>query len=282
MDYKYSFNSYSEVIRAVSQQPAFDGNRCEWKNLSEGDTNSPYMRERSAGFYGWKKGEIRPIAKLGEFFLHGGWPQGVKKMREVIEQVKAPVVQSVRRRQAWGADGSELSRDRLYSGNIDTMYRTTRKAMTVAPTRIRVVFDSCVSSLVKADDMFWAGAAGTVLTESLVEAGYQVELVATAKSAQGSDTFQTDVVFKGFDQPFNLDATLAITAHASFFRQVWFCAMSTLMPRQEFYGKGSVSRVDAKDFETPGVTTLVITPMRSASEANAWVKNALRKLEGND
>jgi hypothetical protein len=272
----FNYDSYAAVVDATLHPPSVAAsNKADWqKRVNGGDPDNC-----RAKWYGWNNTKVPAIDKLADFFLVKGWDAGVKKMRACMNQIKAPEVMSVRRRQTWREEGAELSRERLYAG-YEQFWRGRVTQGVNIPKRIRLVFDVCVNSAVMSEDMFWVGAAGVTLAEALTEAGHSVELVASVLiSDYATDTtYRVNTIVKAFDQPFNYSTTLAITGHAAYFRQVILCHQRAYTPTL-WAGCGSPRRFSIDRVDSTGVEQILISHMTSAEQANSYVAETIAELE---
>lgn len=124
-------------------------------------------------------------------FMLGGWPEGAETIKTTMQAVEPPPAMDIRRKLVWTGEGDDLSTDRLYAGAFDSAWRTTKKRVSYAPQKIRIVVDLgsfCTACgtvghnarYLNASSLFWRGAAAASLCDNLEAAGYQVEIVACA------------------------------------------------------------------------------------------------------
>ena len=121
-------------------------------------------------------------------FLEAGWPQGAAKIEEAMLAVQPPAPEDLRRKGVWSDRGDECSGDRLYAGQIDKAWRASRKRLSLAPQRVRIVVDSgsyCTAcgttghnnTYLNQGQLFWRGAAAASLANCLEKSGYKTELI---------------------------------------------------------------------------------------------------------
>lgn len=220
--------------------------------------------------------------------LRGGWAKGVSRMRTTLRRVEAPIVQSVRRRGVWGAQGDSIDMPRLYNGMVDHCWRGTRRAAVSSPPRIRIVVSIAASYTVSPDQMFFRGAAATALTESLVAAGYMVEvhLASAAQAMSGDGSMTHTAVVKSYDAPLNLSALCSMTAHAATLRRVVWTARlrqtgGVHMPSDQVGAPLDVTPENIGLLALPGERTLIVDKgVLNANAANAWIAQAVATLAG--
>lgn len=239
-------------------------------------------RERSASVVGF----TQPLPDVKRLLL-SGWPEGVTRMRETIAKITLPPIRSVRRKGAWRAMGDSLSLDRMYSGAVDSMFRTTTRAARVGPVRVRIVATFGGGSSLRADEMFFRGAAATALAEVLCAAGYAVEIVGAIKaigSFRKSD-MRLAVTAKAYEAPLSLTAIAAALAHISAFRRIGFAAIIRACGTEKcnsHLGKQDKSATVEELIGplTPGERVLFVPgSVTSAPHANTWVARAVAALE---
>lgn len=232
-------------------------------------------------------------ADLRERFAHG-LPAELARMREEIARTEVPVIKSVRRRGAWSEQGDELNRDRLYSGYGDC-WRTARRMATSAQPYIRVVAEIGGASNVKAADLFYSGAAACALSEALVAAGYEVEILGgiftrsateTARGVQAWDNVTT-VVVKGFQAPLALPPVLAALASSPFFRTAVLAsrcraAGSKRAKTAEGMGSAQTLLLEHLPVAPRNVQTIIVPRVLNRHDANEAVRDAVRALQGEE
>ena len=272
---EFNYGSYTELVEAVltaSPNATNYGVFCHYLHNGTSGHSDP-------SWYGWKPRERRAIKDLAHFFFVEGWPEGEAKMQRDLKKIKAPVVQSIRRKRTWGAENGEISRERLYAGQIDTMYRTSSKQLVNTPSKVKIAIDIATSSDRSTDEMFWRGAAAMTLLKALTEAGYSVELsvIHSSISFSGKYSYQNTIIVKKFEQPLNFSACLAMTAHASFMRSLCLAHRYGKLT-----GRHSAEHMpnppDTSKQKVPGVLLLLATNIWTVEAANTWVQNMLKKI----
>lgn len=155
-------------------------------------TNKDHAKALLAGPHidpAWEGMTGEPLAfdGLKRFFLQG-WPEGAALIREAIAKVEPPPAMDIRRKGVWADSGDALSTDRLQAGAYESAWRTTKKRLSFALQRVRIVVDigsTCAACgtvghnarYLSASSLFWRGAAASALCDSLENAGYRVEIV---------------------------------------------------------------------------------------------------------
>lgn len=200
-------------------------------------------------------------------FLQSEWNEGASKIEESMESLEAPVTRDIRRRGRWAEDGTDISVDRYLAGDMDRMYRTSRRQSVPGFTRVRIVVDLgsscgacdnivCTVEPVDPESLFWRGAAAAALAESLEAAGYSVEIIAGAAFRKvnsprsfregfeyrlwdnalqrtvfvpyrGANTAAFAVTVKDFDEPLNAARLASCTASVLLTRRVMLARIAS-------------------------------------------------------
>lgn len=159
--------------------------------------------------------------------LQDGWPRGVERVQELVAKLrrKLPEPESARRKPRWGDEGDDLDRDKLYSGQLDTAWRTTTRVKRRAPRVVRIAFSWGMSCFASAEQLANSAASLMVLADLLEAADYQTEIVlcGTATHGYGSDamTSASIVHLKHAGDALNPN-NIAIAGHAGIFRTFGF------------------------------------------------------------
>lgn len=132
-------------------------------------------RESDAENRQWRGG-VRSL-QAGVDVVMRGWTEGLEALTRLTEGLEdlVPPPQSRRRVRAWGDDGDEVSVDRVFGGSTE-MFRTTRRAVRTGVTRLCIVGEWGVNGNATQQDLYWTGAAMTLLSSLLEPAGYATDL----------------------------------------------------------------------------------------------------------
>lgn len=215
--------------------------------------------------------------------VRDGWPEGRELIERSIERVDLPRLRSVRRTRVQADTGDHLDTQRVYAGDLDRAWTTTRRAMgdaTRSPlTSILVnVGGNCD---LEADELFWRGAVAVRACDALELSSRRTEVIAYCLSRGCSEgpratTVLLTVRVKAFEDPVNLDQLASVTALAGFFRWYGFkgwCAIPERVTPNLGY-----SIQDIPSAEQLGLARqteqLPITNIWNAEQANTF----LRKL----
>jgi hypothetical protein len=156
-----------------------------------------------------------------EKLMREGWADGAKQATVLTPKLSNVVtpVKSVRRRAAWGENGSELHLDRALSGDWDKAWRTTMRTAGV-PKVLALGCNFGGHAGISHRQLFWCAAQMIVATDILESAGYAVELHALkCNDLHDADRHVfLDVTVKQPDQPMRADAVASVFGHAGVYR----------------------------------------------------------------
>ena len=152
----------------------------------------------------------------------------------------------MRRAQAFSDEGEEIDHDRLYAGQYDAMWRTTkRRASGLMPT-ISIVFAWGGLANRSTKEMFWSGAAAVIAADILEEHGYSVELIAMSIASQRDGNAAVGIRLKNSDSPLRFGPIAAAACHVGTFRTHcfrWRCMSAVKI------GWGMGATQNAADFD---------------------------------
>jgi len=168
---------------------------------------------------------INAMARL----VRGGWRDGAAMLRRAISTIEVPTIQSIVKRPTWASEGDDVDVSRVYGGDLDRAWRSTRRGLTSGTSRnVRILVPLAANCNVSAKNYSWRGGAACVLADALEDAGYRVEIVGFV---QTSNLFANNrlkyhsivltVKFKSLDEPLEVER-IAAMAHPGFFRVLTF------------------------------------------------------------
>jgi len=232
-----------------------------------------------------------PAEQLKDW-LKCGWQEGYERAQKSLKQVIIPPVQTIKRRGVWSNSGDDLSQDRLFAGQTDTCWRTTRKAQGIGPPRIRILVSVGANADLEGNKLFWRAAAAMPLADALVMSGYHVAIDAIQHSQstyKGSKNTVLCVRLKEYTQPLNPAYITGVLGYAGFFRRLiflWFhhggsdlVAYGSLGSSRSYTQAGEKVREWVRNGED-SLSLFVPNGVDSEKDANEWVKNAVETIEG--
>lgn len=183
-----------------------------------------WRNERDVNWMGLK-GQIRGGESAFDCtarLVRDGYADGIKMMEAVSKNVTAPTPMSVRRVPRWAESGDDVDMQRIWNGELDTAWRTTRRDARRGPQRVRILIDSIACGGDEAESMCWRGVAALKLADLLTEAGYsvQVESVIQSKDSFSDTRYKLRTIVKEYEQPLDMLTLAATTALPAFFRSL--------------------------------------------------------------
>lgn len=225
-----------------------------------------------------------------EAVMSDGWPEGVAKAQPLIEEVEEliPMPKGRKRKLAWRDQGDELDKARLYSGQIDTMWRATPRQVGPAPRTISIEVAVGGNSHQSAEKLFWCGVGAVVLADALEQAGYRVELWGShyTKALSSAPNGQWGILnrcrLKEAMEPLRVDTIAALTAHAGIFRSFGFYAMMAV-PQALGSNHGSSRSIKnpiqyASELGVAFKPDVLVSNVYSKEDAVKMIKEALERL----
>ena len=217
-----------------------------------------------------------------------GWESGIKKLRELMEQLsgefhEAP--RSQRRRKVWAEEGDHCDADRLLMGEYDRAFQTTKRRPNATNGRIIRIFGQIGGlSKVTSEQLFWSGAATVVLTDLLENSGFRVELYAAnygvAAYENPASNVLTTIRLKGASDSMNIDQFATTLCLAGFFRTYVFYARCA--PSANHSSSGSTTTVSPELLAMSGLFSagdMIVPLLRSRAEAIRWLREAVKQVD---
>tara|TARA_R100000808_G_scaffold4001_1_gene13516 strand:- start:5050 stop:5937 length:888 start_codon:yes stop_codon:yes gene_type:complete len=190
-------------------------------------------------FYGTSSAKV--LAKRAD----GDWGEGATKLRQLSQGVLGAAttlgVADNRRRPAWSDQGDEVCLDRLLGGQLDQMWRTTRRDGQGITPIVSIVCGWGGLAMRSAEQLFWSGATAVVAAHILEEHGYSVEIIAANCADQDDGTSVAAIRLKNSDTPLEMMSVAASACFGGVFRTLGFAA-KCLQPHVEVnWGYGSTA-----------------------------------------
>ena len=207
-----------------------------------------------------------------------GWPEGAKRMADVAALLDSDLIRpaDLKRRVVWGAQGDELSMDRVYSGRIDIAWRSSKRRVRQSNRLITLCADSIVSGDASSEALYWRGAAVVVLADMLQSAGYHCRIMGNFTGRTlGGETVSCTVIVKDFGATLSMVdcATLALPG---FFRSIghrWI----PVHAMQESGSTGIAPRSLPK-----GIADYAATGVSSAELAAQWITRSIEHINSTE
>lgn len=267
---------YSLTLGKLAEEPKRDcppANRAIRKEMLQ-TAFEHYGSTWMGGLHSWDEAKS---------LLEKGWPQGAERLRALAGKLTAQVPQakSIRRRLTWADNGDEVCRDRLNGGQVDSCWRTMRRAPFVAPQTVAIETTWGGHYGQTPEELFWQGAAAAVLTDIMEEAGYRVEVYANRVSEEGSKRHCSRVKVKEADMPMRLDGMAAVLCHAGIFRTFGFLCIEQAEHDIGGWGHGHGRELPLSDAKVLNgdVESIHIGVISTESEAVTVVREFIAKGE---
>jgi len=248
---------YFDSLSSIANVQVDPLNEETWKGCMTYDRNNETWFGLGGG-----RAEVREVCELY------GWDRGVKRGLETIGKLEAPKLPSIKRRRCKASYGHSLDIARLYSGDFERMWNSSRRELSTKKMSkkglVNLVVDITANSGTSADRFFWRGALACIMARALQESGRKVRLLSgfsirghVAKhripakerdKVRGTDNLTVITQVKRFDQPVEYNSMFAITALAGFFRHYGFKSILSI-PFPVSGGLGRASRVEVKNFD---------------------------------
>lgn len=223
LKFREEFDGFEECVESIlSRGPS---------KLNDVASNSSYADKFRPGTEGNAEWDLG-VGSIPDYrdLARSGWKEGSRKMRDTVGLLALPKAKSVKRKTAWGEEGSEVDIDRMMRGEVDVMWRTAKRTLGGGQrAHFKVVVNCAAACSHKADEFFWRGATACVVADALEEAGYRVEIdlysywtdMLTSSAMKEPDYFLS-VVVKRYDEALDIARVAALTAHPAFLRTLSF------------------------------------------------------------
>lgn len=161
-----------------------------------------------------------------ERVVRDGWPEGLARMEEMLKH-EIPQLVGIKRKLRRGDHGDEIDIHAVNRGQLDRAW--SRRARTHALNghgHKTILFNNMTRSDIKAETLFWRGAAMVKVSDALTEAGYDVEII-VQKSNINVDLYESvricdTFTLKPMHMPLNKMAVATVVCLAGFTRVFGF------------------------------------------------------------
>jgi len=160
-----------------------------------------------------------------------GWSVGLEKMEEVIGKLEMNRAMDIRRKKKWGASGSAVNIHKVYAGKCHKAWMKMKREVMIRVRKVTMYVDIGANCGSNSTELFWKGAAATILADSLEMAGYSVRIIAywrtlapfskTKKYDYGREVEQY-VILKDYGATLDKTVLATATGLSGFFRKYFF------------------------------------------------------------
>ena len=167
-----------------------------------------------------------------------GWPEGVKRAQKITDglELSVPVIKSLRRKTRYGAEGDEICVERYLQKDFDHCFaeRVKIDGRSTKGKIVTITVNLAYGCKRTTDEAFYRGAVTSLLTDTLENAGYRVEIVGKIsiehpfvdiRNANGK-IFIT-IPIKSSNEPMDINRLIALTGLAGAFRYYGFKLITT-------------------------------------------------------
>lgn len=280
----YRYESYGAILRKIASPPVNPYNRERWqKDFGPGGemvTGDSMLGKDCANALAGSPVTVQRITD----WLRGGWPEGAKRIKDELGQIKIPTLTDIRRKTNWSDSGDELSIDRLYSGDVDRCWRESKRGVVRRPPPLHIFSDISVNC--NDSRLFWRGAVTCAFAEAAIAVGHKVcieqviNIEGLTKSGSG---FLSVTRIKEYNAPINPAALAAIGACTASLRLTDFGHCVQIPETIQNYGGPtpiSVQRLAVRGVVDPYAHTLLVPQTIFTKEAAVeWAERACADLE---
>lgn len=213
-----------------------------------------------------------------------GWTRGAAMLAAKQERMEVPTIKSIQRRGVWSEQGDEVDMQRVWAGDLDRAWRSTRRLPSRGPTKVRIVIDALASGSVDAEEMAMRGASAILLCDALTSAGYAVEMRSAWQGRRDTQYFLS-VTVKSFSCPVDIGSLAATIGLPAFFRALghMWGPMVSKTGKVKREGGYYVQPLDESAYEEAGVLLFSIgQSVRTEMACEEWVRSCVATLGGID
>ena len=205
-----------------------------------------------------------------------GWSDGASKLFDMANQIKVPAMEKITRKRVWADQGEEVDVDRLFAGEDHFWQGLTTARKPKGGKVVRIAVNVSVQGGVDAEDMFWTGAAGLVLADTLTKAGYLVGIdLLRAAHNERKEHLYLKVALKQPDEPMSITGLASTVCLGGFFRTVGL--LFTAKHWETPCGTGIANSI--QDWVPEGADiSLRSASLTSREEAIRWVNEKLAEV----
>lgn len=221
------FDSLSAIIDYAAMPLTARASR-EAQNMMRRSRNAP----DDADWYGMTEGAKVSPNQYAADMLTNGWKEGVERMQAAIQAITPPPSTNARRRSIWSDAGDSLDMQRVYSGQLDSAWRTCTRQSARAPRPVTIWLPMALPSISNQAVIFWRGAAVSVLADALQHAGYSVAVMgymngqlSTPQKGDNRPDVDFSLTIKPHRSPMDLGTLAAATALPAMVRAVYYSAL---------------------------------------------------------
>jgi len=220
------YDNACDLASCVDNLPERKGGATNRRNeLAEGKVNS----DTSSDWYGG----LTSVQQAKDLVTKG-WTEGASRIKTLAESLQASIPEptSIRRKLAWSDEGDEIDMGKVYSGQLDSCWQTTKRRSTgVAPIiKVNVPWGGHCGR--DSEELFWTAAPALAIADALETAGYRVELETITeiqhRDIHNGHTEERQIIrvcLKDAHSPIDMGTLAALCCHSGVFRTLGFGAI---------------------------------------------------------
>lgn len=227
----FAFDSMTDAFDYFNKVKNHTISFTKGRNQSEANefTESEYHRRSGGDWTGYhSEAQFMECMKMGD----------MDKARE-LWALDSPdlIVKNIRRKVKWGDIGDSLDIQKMYKGEFDKAWRTTKKRKAEGGSKnITLLVNLGANCGVSSECLGWRGMASLKVADCLSEAGYNVRLLGYSMGLDDCDNIEhtslTTIPIKDFDEGMDVPKLASIMCRAGFFRTMIFCSRLSLAENQ--------------------------------------------------
>ena len=288
------FDSITSLLSFDENSLKLDRNRERFSELLKTkEENSGYHREW-LGETNKSYSDVINHALIGDDTLMKNYlDKKIKKLDEVTQKNSTAYtqqIQVVKRKSYMTDEGDELCLDKLYSGEIDTAWRKTKRIVIGQEQKLVTLFINIGGhSEVLAEESFWRSAVAVRICNELESTGKQVQIVVgsgTSNLFSNYKTFTGSIVVKKYNERITMNR-LAAMSHIGFHRTFGFGVKCCTNLKSNLSTMGRTIEVNQKlipvhfqeEIESGKIRFVFIDGCLNQSQAVRSLKNCYKQLE---
>lgn len=227
-EYIHQYDSLTALYSAVHLKPSAANRKHPIAKYFRDDYRDP--RNRELGGHAWYGIDTDKPSEAINAILKGYKP-GLETIQRAAAQLEPFPIKSVKRTRARGAQGDDLDIMRVYDGQLDKAWSTTKALSGSAQygKEIKIACDVGGTHYTNSDALKWRGAFAAILADAYAQAGYRVEVLAYAYNRNmidgeygGGTALQTTVKVCDSADPFDLEKLANTICFPGFLRTLIF------------------------------------------------------------
>lgn len=234
---------------------------------------------RGANWYGvFTHSQAEAIIRSGQ------WEEGVARLRAALDGLGESLPpRSIKRQRVRRDFGSEVDIHQYWAGRADIAWSDCRRLSKVGPKAVTIIVKVGGLAGVRAESMFWRGAAALKLADVLTTSGYNVELEASHTSrnvGHNGEGFAVTIPVKAATAPLDLNSLAVTCCLGGYFRIAIFKMMCAMPGGQISPGFGGTVGYRSLITETDDPRDVILCDgdIDTQQEARDWVKQQIEKL----